>query len=391
MRPRGDGELVRLARSGHKEAFGELIERYQPMVRRLAFGVSAQEDWVQEVSQEAFLAAYLSLEQLREPERFNAWLYSIVLNVARTLLKERKLNPLSLENLMGGLSGEFFPLAEAFVDPQEVVEEQELHRLLLEAVQALSPRERAATLLFYYKQLSLQEIAAILGISITAVKSRLFKARAHLRRQFLPDGEMAQPASSRTGRKRTMVKVVVDAVRKQPHTDQHIVVLKDEATQRYLLIWIAQMEALTIALGLTGSTPPRPMPVHFLASVLKASGVHLEEVRVVALQSGIYYAVARVRNGKQCSDIDARPSDALGLAILMGCPIFVAQDVLEQHGITLPEDQAARIGARDEEQRRAEALQTLEELMRPLQTSPTAEGEEQLRQLSLAFLLGENA
>ncbi|HEY1349506.1 MAG TPA: bifunctional nuclease domain-containing protein [Ktedonobacteraceae bacterium] len=390
MRPPGDGELVRLARSGHKEAFGELIERYQPMVRRLAFGVSAQEDWVQEVSQEAFLAAYLSLEQLREPERFKAWLYSIVLNVARALLKERKQNPLSLENLMGGLSGEFFPLAEAFVDPQEVVEEQELHRLLLEAVQALSPRERVATLLFYYKQLSLQEIAAVLGISLTAVKSRLFKARAHLRRQLLPGAHLA-PARSRTERKRTMVKVVVHAVRKHPHTDQRIVVLKDEATQRYLLIWIAQMEALAIALGLTGITPPRPMPIHFLASVLKATGVHLEGVRIVALRNEIFYAVATVRNGEQLSDLDARPSDALGLAILMGSPIFVAPDVLEQHGVTLPEGQAARIGARDEEQRRAEVLQTLEECMQSLHTLPAAEEEEQSRQLSLALLLGEDA
>jgi len=69
MQPPGDGELVILARSGNKEAFGELVERYQPMVRRIAFGVMAQEDWVQEVTQEAFLAAYLSLEQLRLPQQ----------------------------------------------------------------------------------------------------------------------------------------------------------------------------------------------------------------------------------------------------------------------------------------------------------------------------------
>src|SRR5450432_1340463 len=106
MQPQGDAELVLLARSGNKEAFGELIERYQPMARRIAFGILAQEDWVLEVIQEAFLAAYLSLDQLREPTRFNVWLYSIVLNAARTFLKERKLNPLSLEHLMGGMHGE---------------------------------------------------------------------------------------------------------------------------------------------------------------------------------------------------------------------------------------------------------------------------------------------
>lgn len=390
MRPQRDDELVRLARSGHKEAFGELIERYQPMVRRLAFGVRAQEDWVQEVSQEAFLAAYLSLGQLREPERFKAWLYSIVLNVARALLKERKLRPLSLENLMGGLYRELLPLSDACVDPQEVAEEQEVHRLLLDAVRALSPKERAATFLFYYEQLSLQEIAAILGISVTAVKSRLFKARDHLRQQLLPLLDVVPPALRHPERKRPMVKVVIDAVRKNTLTDQRVVLLKDEAAQRYLLIWIAQMEALTIAMGLTGITPPRPMPVHFLANVLKATGIQLEEVRIEALKGHIYYAVARVRNGEQIREIDARPSDALGLATLLGCPIMVAEDVLEQHGITLSEDQAGQVRARDREQERAGVLKALEEFMQPIQTAST-EDEEQTRQSALAFLLGENA
>lgn len=391
MQPPGDGELVRLARCGHKEAFGELIERYQPMVRRLAFGMMAQDDWAQEVIQEAFLAAYLSLDQLREPERFKAWLYSIVLNVARALLKERKMNPLSLENLVGGVSCELFPLSEAFVDPQEVVEEQELHRLVLHAVQALSMRERAATFLFYYEQLSLQEVAAILGISVTAVKSRLFKARDHLRRRLLPIMGEAPPALTHTERTRSMLKVVVDSVRKHTLTDQRVVILRDETARRYLLIWVAPMEALNIAMGLTGVTPPRPLPTHFLASVLKATGVRLEDVRIEALKDNIYYAVASVRNGEQVSEIDVRPSDALGLAVLMGRPIFVAEDVLARHGVVLPEGRAVQVGERDEELNRAGVLKALEEYMQGLQTALPAQGEEQARQSSLAFLLGEGA
>lgn len=350
----------------------------------------AQDDWAQEVIQEAFLAAYLSLDQLREPERFKAWLYSIVLNVARALLKERKQNPLSLENLVGGVSRELFPLSEVFVDPQEVVEEQELHRLVLGAVQALSPRERAATSLFYYEQLSLQEVAAILGISLTAVKSRLFKARDHLRRRLLPIIEGTPPVLARTERTHNMVQVVVDAVRKQTLTDQRVVILKDEAARRYLLIWIAPMEALTIAMGLTGVTPPRPTPTHFLANVLKATGVRLEDVRIEALRDNIYYAIARVRNGEQVSEIDVRPSDALGLAVLLGRPIFVAEDVLTRHGVVLPEGKTVQIGERDEELDQAGVLKALEEYMQRLHLFPTAQGEEQARQSSLALLLGED-
>jgi RNA polymerase sigma factor (sigma-70 family) len=385
MEPREDCELVHLVRSGQKEAFGELVERYQPMVRRLAYGMRSQEDWVQEVTQEAFLAAYLSLEQLREPERFSAWLYSIVLNVARTLLKERKLNTLSLENLLGGISGDVLPFCEAFVDPQEVVEEQELHCFLLRAVQALSSRERAATLLFYYEQLSLQEIAAILDISVTAVKSRLFKARDHLRQQLLPVLQVAPAAHRATERKRHMIHVVIETVREHPHTEQHVVVLRDEAGQRYLPIWIGRMEALTITLGLAGITPPRPLPAHFLANVLTSSGVQLEEVCIEALKSGIYYAVARIRNGERVSEIDARPSDVLGLAALLGCPIFVAEDVLMHHGMALPEGKTIGSREQNEAQLRASALKALEEFMKPLHAISGATEE------SFALVLAEDA
>src|SRR5947209_11015688 len=127
MQQSSDGELVILARSGNKEAFAELIERYQPMARRIAFGVLADWDLTQEIVQEAFLAAYLSLAQLREPERFRAWLYSIVLNAARACLKERKQDPLSLESMMGGMHCELLPSSDTFLDPLEIAEERELH------------------------------------------------------------------------------------------------------------------------------------------------------------------------------------------------------------------------------------------------------------------------
>lgn len=392
MQPREDAELVLLACSGNKEAFGELIERYQFMARRIAFGVMAQEDWVQEVIQEAFLAAYLSLDQLREPARFNAWLYSIVLNAARAFLKERKPNPLSLEYLMGGMHNEFPLFSDSVVDPQEVAEEQELHRMLLSAVQALSQRECVATLLFYYEQLSLQEIAAILGISVTAVKSRLFKARHHLRRQLFPTAEKEQPTLEYTERKCTMIKVTLVAVKKDSLTDQQVVILWDEVGHRILTILIAQPEALQIALGLTGATTPRPLTLQFMASVMKATGVELEEVRIETLKDDIFYAIVKVRNGELVRDIDVRPSDALGLAVQMECPLFVAEDLFERAGITFPEGKTLQFAA-DKEQQRAAVLKEIKEVndRARRKMSPTAEEREQAKQRYLAFLMGEDA
>ena len=195
-----------------------------------------------------------------------------------------------------------------------------------------------------------------------------------------------------------MAKVIIESVRKNFLTDQSVVILRDEAGRRYLLLWISNMEGLTIALGLTGITSPRPLPVHFLANVLKATGVHLEEVRIEALKDNIFYAVAKVRNGELVSEVDVRPSDALGLAVLMECPIFVAEEVLEQQGvvvpegknaqlffaeqwlnqegITLPEGKTIQIKQHDKEQDRANVLKALEEFMNPVRTPPTAEERE---------------
>jgi RNA polymerase sigma factor (sigma-70 family) len=187
-----DAELVALARRGEREAFGQLVERYERMARRIAFGMVANEEVARELAQEAILAAYLSLAHLRDETRFRSWLYGIVLNVCRSYLRERKGDPCSLEELMevmGGMGGMRYDLSlftQATVDPQRVAEERELQRIVLEAVQHLSPKDRTATLLFYYEQLSLEEIARVSGVSVTAVKGRLHRARKQLRTRLSP-------------------------------------------------------------------------------------------------------------------------------------------------------------------------------------------------------------
>lgn len=180
MQHEADDVLVALARSGDKQAFGELLQRYQQMALHIARSMVRQEEIAHELAQEALLAAYLSLHQLRENSHFKSWLYSIVLNVCRSYLRGLKGSTCSLEALLGGTHGEALVRLDNCVDPQEIVEERELHRLVLQAVQNLAPKERSATLLFYYEQFSIHEIATLLHISEAAVKSRLFQARKHL-------------------------------------------------------------------------------------------------------------------------------------------------------------------------------------------------------------------
>src|SRR2546430_11235949 len=140
-----DAELVALTRCGKMWAFDLLIERYQPLVKRIALSVVPHEEIASELVQDALLAAYLSLHQLREAARFKWWLSHIVLNVCRSYLRDQKTSELSLEVMTEAIDAATIPFSNMVVDPQEVVEGHEQQKDILAAVLALSARESIAT------------------------------------------------------------------------------------------------------------------------------------------------------------------------------------------------------------------------------------------------------
>lgn len=149
VKEKTDAELVRLARSGDKKAFGHLIERYHSMAKGIAMSMVRNQDLAQDLAQEAILQAYLSLDCLRDDGRFGNWLYGIVLNVCRSHIRDSKGVFFSLEAMTGGLKFDAIPFNAVVPDPVRVAEQQEIYSLVLEAVNALSPKNRTATLLFY--------------------------------------------------------------------------------------------------------------------------------------------------------------------------------------------------------------------------------------------------
>jgi len=98
-----DAELVVQARSGDKEAFGQLIARYQLLAHRIAIGMVANEEIAQDLVQEAMLQAYLSLNHLQKDSSFKNWLYGIVLNVCRSYIRDQKAVFFSLDAMAGGI------------------------------------------------------------------------------------------------------------------------------------------------------------------------------------------------------------------------------------------------------------------------------------------------
>lgn len=333
MTPPTDLELVCAAQAGDKRAFGQLIERYQIPAIAIAARLVAGSDMAYDLVQEALLRAYLALDSLREPAAFPSWLYGIVINVCREYRRSRRTRFGSLEALAGGLVFDALPFAEGEPGPQEIAEMRELHADVLAAVAALSPANRDVTLLFYYEDLSVREIAALLGITTTAVKGRLHKSRRLLKERLEP----LRVREDREKRESEMIQVTVMDMVKDPVTDHRVVVLMDGVGQRILPIWVGPYEGDAIAMRLLEQTTPRPLTYNLMANLLDVAGATLDSVRVEALRDNTFYAVAQVRAAGQEHEIDARPSDAIALALRTSSPIFVAEEVMARVGIGIPE------------------------------------------------------
>ncbi len=354
-----ESELVALARKGDKHAFGQLIERYTQMVKRITIGKIANEEIARELVQETFLHAYLSLNHLRDDTRFKSWLYGITLNVCRNYLREQKTPVLSLEDMMGGMYYDTSDALAMMEDPQTLVEERELQRFVFDAVQSLSPKDREVTLLFYYEEISLKEIATTLGISAGAVKGRLHRARTQLRELLsaLYTQANTDAVSAKKQRRSAMIKMYINSIRFNQITEQHVIILQDESGRNALMIWIGPAEAFVLATGLTKASLPRPMTAQLTVSLLQATGTHIEEVRIEAIKNEIYYAIVKIRNGDNVQEIDARPSDALTLAVFTDAPIYATEQVLQQVGIAIPQEKAMRADSDEARKALADVLQ----------------------------------
>ena len=128
----------------------------------------------------------------------------------------------------------------------------------------------------------------------------------------------------------------VVGVRVEMPTNQPIVLLKETQGERYLPIWIGPMEATAIAYAQQGLVPVRPLTHDLMRDILEALDVQLRTVNITALRNGTFFADLVFSNGKEVS---ARPSDSIALALRTGASIFAADEILEEAGIAIPDEQ----------------------------------------------------
>lgn len=113
-----------------------------------------------------------------------------------------------------------------------------------------------------------------------------------------------------------------------------MVLLREVGGARYLTIWIGAGEASAIANAQEGVVPPRPLTHDLIVDVLSGLDHTLSEVHITELDGGTFYAVLVIDG----VEISARPSDAIAIALRVGCDIYCAEDVLDEAGIVLPEE-----------------------------------------------------
>jgi RNA polymerase sigma factor (sigma-70 family) len=322
-----DATLVELARGGDRAAFGVLFERHRPLLRGLCTRALSDAAFVEDVMQEAALQALLNLGSLRRPERFGPWLGGIGLNICRAALRRAGRADWSWQAMAGGSAGLEPPSREPV--PYRLVEEDELRAVVRRAVGSLPRGQRAAVLLFYIRGLTYAEVAAALGIEAGAVRTRLHKARRSLRSRLQAVWEEERMATVSDGERSVPVELADvrgregEAGARSPR----VLILRERGGERQLPIWVGPHEGAAIALLREGVSAPRPLTFEFFAAVLAASGGRLLEVRITRLTQDTYYAIARVEGAGGVAELDARPSDAVALALALGAPIVVSEQV----------------------------------------------------------------
>ncbi len=127
-----------------------------------------------------------------------------------------------------------------------------------------------------------------------------------------------------------LIAVRVDRVTLDAHTNRFVVILKDDVNNKWLPIVVGNTEAQAIALQLENVSPPRPLTHDLIKSLLESVKAKISRVVVSDLRENTYYAVLSMKLNGQSTEIDARPSDAIALALRMHAPIFVSDEVMSK-------------------------------------------------------------
>jgi RNA polymerase sigma-70 factor, ECF subfamily len=177
-----DHDIVARCRSGDREAFAELVRKYQSRVLTLATRMLDNRSEAEDVAQDIFVKVFQSLDEFRGASRFSTWLYRITVNHCLNYIRRRTRQ----QQTLMGTEAEDWGHASSTSNPHKKLEEKERWALVQAKLQTLSPEHRTIILLRDFEGLSYEEIADVLQLESGTVKSRLHRARMELKALLEP-------------------------------------------------------------------------------------------------------------------------------------------------------------------------------------------------------------
>ncbi len=199
-----DAALVLAAKSGDGRAFEILIERYQRRILAVARRFSRVREDAEDIVQQSFQKAFVHLHRFEEKSSFSTWLTRIAINEALMLLRRgRGLREVSIDDLSGDEKTTLrLEMRDSRAGPESVFLQAERSRILCAAMDKLTPRTRTAIELRELRELSTEEAARVMRLSVGGVKSRVFHGRRRLRRLLKREStRMSEKPSLRASRK----------------------------------------------------------------------------------------------------------------------------------------------------------------------------------------------
>ncbi len=352
-----DAALVAASLAGDKGAFGRIVTRHWPRVHRVAARCLADAFEVDDIAQEAFLQAYLSLTMLRDSQHVGAWVCGIAANLARMRLRSQR----DTSTLEG------WEIADG-VTPEAITIQNERLSHLYDTIDTLPPAERAAIWHVYRDGMSLRETAAKLAISLSATKVRIHRGRQRLRHQLTEQlpmipvdihdklfwvnhvGPRTPSAENRHLRTLTFDEAALLLEEARKPFQEHIqnrpyplgegrrsvcLLLKEHKGDRAVPIWIDPVEADTIVLERSQPTwSTRPQTYDLMLRILETGGITIKQLVISSLENSIFIGTLTLNCKGEMIELDCRPSDGMALATKLGFPMFMAPEIMNRSSTT---------------------------------------------------------
>jgi RNA polymerase sigma-70 factor (ECF subfamily) len=193
---RTDEELVASSLAGDRSAFDLLVLRWDRKIQGAIYRLIGSEEEARDLCQEAFLKAYRGLGAFKGEARFSSWLYQIALNLCRDRMRRRRGRTLvSLDALEADGQA---PVLREEATALDLVETRDLQRRVKAAVLDLGEEQREVIVLKEYEGLTFQEIAEVLDLPVSTVKTRLYRGLDRLRERLVREG-IAAPVATEMG------------------------------------------------------------------------------------------------------------------------------------------------------------------------------------------------